>query len=77
MGSFSIRHETDVVIPYILERLKVEGGRLDWTSGYFSIRREDKRAVLDLLGDGNQIIKERKVRIVAASPDVSDASFLN
>ncbi|GAA5860274.1 hypothetical protein JCM8547_003449 [Rhodosporidiobolus lusitaniae] len=69
MGPFSISHETDLVVPEIFRAANAlataPGGRnttLDWTSGYFSLREDYKKLVLDCAAN---------VRIVSASPEAN------
>lgn len=63
MGQFDITQETDVVVPAILEQIQQdERLRLDWTSGYFGVRKAYKEGLLQTKGP---------VHIVCASPEVS------
>lgn len=63
MGLFNIKQETDMVIPAILDQIQQSDElRLDWTSGYFSLRAPYKDGLLKTQGP---------VHIVCASPEVS------
>lgn len=63
MGQFDIKQETDMVIPAILNEIEDNPNiRLDWTSGYFSLRAPYKDGLLQAKGP---------VHIVCASPQVS------
>lgn len=62
MGPFDIRQETEVVVPAILQEAASDPGmKIDWTSGYFSLRRPYKDGLLAAKGP---------VRIVCAAPEV-------
>jgi hypothetical protein len=63
MGQFDIKQETDMVIPAILKQVQQRNDtRLDWTSGYFSVRKPYKDGLLEANGP---------VHVVCASPEVS------
>ncbi|GAA5841699.1 hypothetical protein JCM11251_007059 [Rhodosporidiobolus azoricus] len=69
MGPFSITQETDLVVPEIFRAANAlatapGGGNttLDWTSGYFGLREDYKRLVLECRAG---------VRIVSASPEAN------
>lgn len=62
MGPYGILQETDTVIPALLtEAGNDEETRLDWTSGYFSVRKSCRQALINTPGP---------VRIVCAAPEV-------
>ncbi|KAL7010185.1 CDP-diacylglycerol--glycerol-3-phosphate 3-phosphatidyltransferase [Cystobasidiomycetes sp. EMM_F5] len=61
MGPYGILQETDTVIPALLtEAGNDEETRLDWTSGYFSVRKSCRQALINTPGP---------VRIVCAAPE--------
>ncbi|GAA6064114.1 hypothetical protein JCM10212_002491, partial [Sporobolomyces blumeae] len=67
MAPFSISHETSLVVPSIFrcanQLATAPGGNettIDWTSGYFGLRRSYKELVLET---------KAKIRIVSASPE--------
>ncbi|GAA5999906.1 CDP-diacylglycerol--glycerol-3-phosphate 3-phosphatidyltransferase [Rhodotorula paludigena] len=69
MGPFALRHETDTVVPAVFQAANAlataPGGArttLDWTSGYFSLRDDYQKLVLDC---------KARVRIVSASPEAN------
>ncbi|GAA6041561.1 hypothetical protein JCM8097_004265 [Rhodosporidiobolus ruineniae] len=69
MGPFRIAQETSLVVPEIFRAANAlataPGGRnttLDWTSGYFGLREDYKKLVLDSYAN---------VRIVSASPEAN------
>lgn len=63
MGQFDIKQETDIVIPALLQEIQGDPKlRLDWTSGYFSLRNSYKDGLLQASGP---------VHIVCASPQVN------
>lgn len=63
MGPFTLLQETQIVVPKLLEEAgKERNFHLDWTSGYFSVRKEYREGLLR--SDG-------PVNIVCASPEVS------
>lgn len=66
MGHLNIREETDLVVPTLLRSM--EEGTIDWTSGYFSLDRDDQKRLLDS--------KAEKVRVVCASPQVRSCPCL-
>jgi CDP-diacylglycerol--glycerol-3-phosphate 3-phosphatidyltransferase len=69
MFPFSQTQETSLIVPSIFQTANslatAPGGgetTIDWTSGYFGLRKEYKELVLGC---------KAKVRIVSASPEVS------
>lgn len=63
MGTFGVLQETDHVMPAVLDTAAsgADGITLDWTSGYFSVHRQYREALLR---------SRAPVRIVCASPEV-------
>jgi CDP-diacylglycerol--glycerol-3-phosphate 3-phosphatidyltransferase len=62
MGAFDIKQETDLVVPEVLRAAKESADvQVDWTSGYFSLRKDYRDALLAAKGE---------VAIVFASPEV-------
>ncbi|GAA5964590.1 hypothetical protein JCM21900_002651 [Sporobolomyces salmonicolor] len=69
MGPFDLTQETDQVVPEIFRAANAlataPGGKsttIDWTSGYFGLREQYKRLVLD---------SKAQIRIVSASPEAN------
>ncbi|GAA6025151.1 hypothetical protein JCM11491_000233, partial [Sporobolomyces phaffii] len=69
MYPFSLTHETDLVVPEIFKTANAlataPGGSdttVDWTSGYFGLRKSYKRLVLD---------SKAQIQIVSASPEAN------
>ncbi|GAA5981145.1 hypothetical protein JCM11641_003126 [Rhodosporidiobolus odoratus] len=69
MGPFSIRQETELVVPEIFQTANElatapGGGRttLDWTSGYFALRQEYRDLVIG---------SKAQVRVVSAAPEAN------
>ena len=63
MGPFDIRQETELVVPSVLAAASAsDKTRIDWTSGYFSLRKQDREALLSSSSD---------VSIVCASPEAN------
>ncbi|GAA5923723.1 CDP-diacylglycerol--glycerol-3-phosphate 3-phosphatidyltransferase [Sporobolomyces koalae] len=69
MFPFGVRDETELVVPEIFKLANAlataPGGgetKIDWTSGYFGLREDYKRLVLE---------SKAKVRIVSASPEAN------
>lgn len=67
IGSLSIREETDLVVPYLLQLGSGDGvQRLDLTSGYFSLDSLNQLRVLNSPAE--------KINVICASPQVSFSS---
>ena len=68
IGQLGIREETDVVVPALLAMDRASGlGRIDWTSGYFSLDVANRRRLLACNVDS--------IRVVCASPKVRIVSL--
>lgn len=63
MGTFGIKQETEMVVPSVVDAVRSNhSARIDWTSGYFSLRQSDREALLSSACD---------VSIVCAAPEAN------